>query len=742
MRAQPNQAKPAAAPAAAPAAPTGPTEDEGWPRQLVKDGHTLVYYQPELDEWKDYRVLKCRMAFALTPSGGKQALGVASLTANTLVDKESRTVFLRDITVTSVRFPSAEPAVSEKLREFFQSMVPNGGEPISMDRMLAMVERDKVPARTAPVKNDPPLILHSAKPALLLFVNGEPAHAPIEGTDLEQVVNANWDLFRERSTKQYFLLAKNRWLTTKNLYGPWAATEKIPPDMQKLPAGQGFDDVKSMVPPKATKSPAPEVFHTRVPAELILLNGAPVYAKVPGTTLRYVTNTDSDLFVDDATKLYYLLLSGRWFRSAALAGPWQFAGADLPADFAKIPATSPKAAVLASVPGTQQAADAVMLAQIPTTAVIDRFAAASIPKVAYDGPPQFKPIPGTKLQYAVNTEQQVILVGTAYYLCFQGVWFVSKSPTGPWQTADSVPPEIYGIPPSSPVYNVTYVTQTNGTPTTVESSYTDGYFGSFVVGVSFGLTIGYGTGWYYPPYTYYPPGYGYPIYRPLPPTYGVGAAYNPATGGFAVGRAAYGPYGAAGGAAWYNPATGRYGRAATVQGYYGGRTVGASYNPKTGAYTRTRQGNNAYAQWGSSVTTRGSQWVQTGHVSTAGGSVARYRTSGGSSGTAARGDRGTVLRTDNGTYAGRDGNVYRRDGRGEWSQYNGDSWNKVDRSAANRGDLDRSAQARQRGQADAQRNRATRPSTTGGGGGTRGSGAPRGGGGARGGGMRGGGGRR
>ena len=78
-----------------------------------------------------------------------------------------------------------------------------------------------------------------------------------------------------------------------------------------------------------------------------------------------------------------------------------------------------------------------------------------------------------------------------------------------------------------------------------------------------------------------------------------------------MGRAAYGPYGAAGGAAWYNPATGRYGRAATVQGWYGGRTVAASYNPNTGAYTRTRQSSNAYAQWGSSVTTRGSQWVQT-----------------------------------------------------------------------------------------------------------------------------------
>jgi len=728
----------AADPGAAKAAPPAPaatnaaslaTEDRGWPRQLVKDGATLVYYQPDLDEWKDYRQVKCRLAFALTPKGEKQVLGVATLSANTLVDKEARTVFLRDITVTRVRFPSMDAATSGRLGTLLESMVPTGGEAISVDRVMAMIERDKVPARTAPVKNDPPPIFHSEKPAILLSIDGEPVFAPVAGTGLEFLVNTNWDVFRDTSTKQYFLLATKRWLTANDLAGPWTSTQTLPKDLSSLPAGQDFDDVKKMVPPPAAKGNPPVVFHTRVPAELILLKGAPVYAKIPGTSLRYATNTDSDLFLDDATKKLYVLFSGRWFRSDALAGPWTFASADLPADFAKIPANSPKAAVLASVPGTQEAADAVMLAQIPTTAVIDRMAAAAALNVTYDGPPDFKPIPGTKLKYAVNTEHQVILVGDVYYLCFQGVWFLSKLPTGPWQTADSVPPDIYAIPASSPVYNVTYVTQTNGTPTTVESSCTSGYFGTFVIGVGVGLWLGYGSGYYYPPYRYYGPGYGYPIYRPFPPTYGFGAAYNPRTGGFAVGRAAYGPYGGVGGAAFYNPTTGRYGRAATAQGPYGGRTAAAVYNPSTGTYARTRQSHNAYAQWGSSVATRGNQWAASGHVTTAGGTVARYRTSSGASGGVARGENGTVLRGDSGVYAGRDGNVYKRNDKGDWSQYSGGSWNKVERSAPSTRDLDSSARARERGNAETQRNRSSAPRS--GGGGARG-----GGGGARGGGGR------
>ena len=689
--------------AAAPAAPEAPSQDLGWPRQLTRDGSTLVYYQPELDEWKDYKQLKARLAFVLTPRGGKEIPGVASLQANTLIDNETRTVFLRDITVTSVRFPSSDPETARQGELLFRTLVPSGGEPVALDRLTAAMERDRAPAQSAQVKNDPPPIFYSASPAIMLIVDGEPAFAPVEGTGLEFLVNTNWDLFRDKAKKDLYLLGPNGWFTGKELAGPWTPTTELPKDMTKLPAGENFDDVKKMVPARAAGGPPLQVFYSNAPAELILLRGAPVYAKIPGTNLLYVTNTDGDVFVDNTSRQFYVLLSGRWFRADNLGGPFTYASASLPADFLKIPQGSPKVGVRVSVPGTQEAADAVMLAQIPTTAVVNRAEAEAQVQVAYDGQPQWAPIEGTTLKYATNTESRVIRSGDLYYLCFQGVWFVSSSPTGPWKTADSIPSTIYSIPPSSPVYNVTYVTQTNPTPTTVESSYTSGYFGTFVVGMSIGFCIAYGTGWRYPPYYYRPPGAYYPVYRPWPPSYGMGASYNPRTGAYSVGRAAYGPYGSVSGSARYNPSTGRYGRSASVQTPYGGRTASASYNPWTGSYSRTQQGHNAYGQWGSSVATRGDQWVKTGHVTTSRGTAAGYRTSSGQSGAVARGSNGTVVRSDNGVYAGRDGNVYKRDGKGQWSQYDNGNWNQVDRSRAEQQRLDSSAAARQRGQAEAQR---------------------------------------
>ena len=46
----------------------------------------------------------------------------------------------------------------------------------------------------------------------------------------------------------------------------------------------------------------------------------------------------------------------------------------MPADFAKIPVDSPKATVLASVPGTPQAAEGLIANSIPQTATITRSA--------------------------------------------------------------------------------------------------------------------------------------------------------------------------------------------------------------------------------------------------------------------------------------------------------------------------------------------------------------------------------
>jgi hypothetical protein len=662
--------------------PTATAYISPWPRAFDRNGAHVIVYQPQVKSWRGYRSLIADTAVSIQEGNTRPILGVISWHADTVTDVNSRNVFVRNIEVVSSRFPSLsatqEAAMQQRVRQVYPSMTFT----ISLDRMIASVEKANAPVQTIAANIQPPLIFVSSTPAILLLVQGKPVLAPVPGTVLQYVVNTNWDLFFDGSN--YFLLNGKTWLKSSNLAEPWVVATKLPPDFFKIPKGQNWDDVLKAVPPPASASVTPKVFFTDKPAELILFKGAPAYAKIPGTALLYATNTESNVFLHTPDNQVYVLLSGRWFRAGNLQGPWTFSSNELPVDFSRLPAKQSYSVVAASVPGMQEASDAVLLAQVPTTAIVNRAQAESQVKVVYSGEPQFIPIESTTMFYAVNTPYKIIRVGDLYYLCYQGIWFIGTSPNGPWKTADAVPTVIYTIPPSSPVYNVTYVVVSNPTPTTVEMSYSAGYMGMFVMGMAVGATIVYGTGYYYPPYVYWGP---HPVYYPYPYTYGCAAVYSPYTGFYAVGRSVYGPYGSAGSAAWYNPATGMYGHGYTAQNAYDGHTYASGYNPWTGTSWATSQGHNQYSSWGSTVVNNGSNWAEAQHQSNANGTTGSFQTSKGSAGagfSGANGNRGFVSQdaNNNNVYAGADGNVYKKDSNGNWSKWDNGSWTPVDPTTA------------------------------------------------------------
>ncbi len=647
-----------------------------WPLRVTRNGSTIVTYQPQVEDWKNFAELDWRSAFTVTPPGGTPAVGVMSARGKTDTDPGKDLVMISQITIKTLHFPSLEPATAAKMEQLVRSLVPEVTS-ISLRQLTACVPAETAPPpRNAAVRNDPPAIFVSARPAILLFVEGQPQLAAIKDTSLEFVVNTIWPVFLDKPKATYYLLVGDEWLTANNLAGPWATAAKLPPDMAKLPKDQMWASLAKVIPPPTAKKPVvPTVFYSTAPAEVVLFEGAPKYEPIPGTGLRLAANTESDVIVDTSTNHYYVLISGRWFRSNGLNGPWTFATPDLPTDFAKIPANSSAARVLESVPGTDEAKDAVLLAQVPTTIEVDPATASKQAKVTYSGPPKFEPIAGTPLSYATNTADKVIKSGDVYYLCLQGIWFLSTTPQGPWTTASSVPEVIYTIPASSPVHNVTYVTQTTTSTGTVTASHTAGYVGAFVIGLTVGAVITHGSGYYYPPYIYRPP-YGYPIYHPYPVTYGYHAHYY---GPYGSSHAAYTPYGAARVSAGYNPYTGTYARGGTVATPYGSRSAAQAYNPYTGAYAATAQGSAPGSQWGSSVVSKGGQSAYAQHYSTAQGTVGSIQTSEGGKAVGARGSGGSAMagKTAGGDmYAGKDGNVYKNTGEG-WNKYDNGSWNAV-----------------------------------------------------------------
>lgn len=735
------------------APPPGTNADTGWPRTVTLPHGTAVWYQPQVQSWTNQKQILAWSAVAYTPTGAKEpALGTIKIEGPTTVAIDDRVVRF-DMKVTEYNFKTLSPDQVKTLVADVQAL-PEHQRVLDLDRVTAAVAKSPLVVKNMEgLKADPPKVFSAPAPAALINLDGDPIWSPVKDVDLRYAVNTNWDLFEHTPSKTFYVRYNESWLQATDVAGPWTAvTGKLPDSFSKLPADDNWKDVKAALPGKKLSSKTmPKVFVTTTPGELIVLEGNPSYLAVEGAPmLLWVNNTEADLFRMGRNGDFYFLVAGRWFKAPSLDGPWTFATPTLPADFKQIPVEHPRSRVLASVPGTPQATEAVLLAEIPRTARVNR-KELKAPEVDYaGGKPEVKPIEGSKgVSQVVNTDKDIVKYGDLYYMCFQGVWFVSKSAEGPWEVSSNIPKEIYTIPASSPVHHVTYVTveDDDDNDEWVTFAYVAAYTGLMI---GWGCAV-WGSGWYYPPYGFY--GGFYPRYYPYPHTYGMGAWYNPYTGGYGRGAAVYGPYGGVGMGASYNPRTGTYARGAAAYGPYGSRSAGQAYNPRTGTYAQTRQGSNVYGNWGTSSVQRGDDWAQTAHRTNyaTGSRTSGVRNDDGAGAVSRSGAAGrtTVGRTEGGDiYAGHDGNVYRRNEGGGWEQSNGSGgWSATDGSKADQA-RDRAASGSgQAGQLEADRSARTSGNTrTTNRSGWQSSGSTRSGagsyGGARAGGARGGGGRR
>ena len=716
----------------------------------LASGNALVF-TPQIASWANQEHIVAWSAISYKANTAQQpAMGVIKVEADTRVALDNRLVDLTPLKITEINFPTLSREETQKLSSELQQGMISGNRSMSLDRILAAVDKSAIIPKmdSNGLKADPPNIIYAAASSILVNFDGEPIFSPIKDTDLKFAVNTNWDFFEHVPTKTYYIRNNATWLKSTDIKTGWAPATGLPPSFSKLPADDNWKEVRAALPGKILgRAAMPKVYVSYEPTEIILTTGAPQYIPVPGTKLLWVENTESDLFRNGGAGLFYYLVAGRWFSSPSLLGPWTFATPTLPPEFKKIPVEHPRSRVLASVPGTDQAAEAVLLASVPQSARVNR-KEVKAPEVLYQGNAEFQPIETTDVSRAVNTDKDVIKYRDSYYLCYQGVWFKSNTPTGPWALADEVPDEVYKIPPSSSSYHVTYVKEVEDEDDDDDWVTYAAYAGYTGMMIGWGCAV-WGSGWYYPPYYWY--GGYYPWYTWYPRTYGFAAWYNPYTGTYGRGAAVYGPYGGAGAFAAYNPRTGTYARGGAVYGPYGGsRSFAQAWNPRTGTYAQTRQGSSVYGNWGSSYVQRGDDWVRSAHVNNrvTGNRTAGFKTSEGGGMVTRKTDDGrtTIGRTGDGdVYAGRDGNVYRKQD-GQWQKWENGGWSsaskpeqrtKIDRDTVNQLDRDRSNRTegnrRSRDYSNYDLNRGGRSN----------SGSYRGGGGfSRGGGFRGGGGRR
>ena len=485
-------------------------DDAGWPRQFDSPSGSFVIYQPQPEDLKG-DVLTGRAAFSLKKSDDDiRTFGVLWYTQRLEIDRDSSTVTARSFDVTKVRLPGITSAEASRYGQLVETQSDGWDLSGSLEELQAgLAAAEKERASVAGLDNTPPKIRFHSGRAIMVVYDGQPTLKSIEGTKLERAVNTPYAVVYDPKDRTYYLNGANLWYEAANPLGPWIPTSFPPVAVRDVvpPDTSAYDQVEG---------PAPDVLTATEPTELIATDGAPQYAPLVEDELLYLANTESDVVLEVGTQDLYVLLSGRWFRAPSTDGPWTFVRGDrLPASFKLVPLDSPKGNILASVAGTDQADDAIADAEIPQTSAIQRDDDSF--EATYDGEPDFEPIEGTDLQYAVNTDDEIIFADDFYYACDQGVWYISDDPEGPWRVSETRPVGVEDIPPSCPVYDVRYVYIYDSTPDVIYVGYLPGYLGCYPY---FG-TVVYGTGYYYRPwrsrYHYYPRRF----------TWGFHARYNP-----------------------------------------------------------------------------------------------------------------------------------------------------------------------------------------------------------------------
>jgi len=680
---------------------------DAWPRSYPSTEGNILFYQPQLDSWDGARFdAHAAVAIERKDTTRPPLYGVIWVSSHTEVDREARLVTFLDLTIEKASFPS-EPENAARYMAAMQKVVPARTRTIALDRLEAALAEKGVGGAAAgkDLKNVPPRIIFTEMPTLHVPVDGKAVLRPTGVGGFDRVINTRQLLVSETAQNRFYLRLFDGWMSAATLDGPWTVAEPAPrqlDDVMKavlkttqvdlLEGTSPEDDAegKTVKPPSLEKGPVPAIQVSMSPTEVIITEGAANFVPIDGTQLLYVSNTTANVFRSLTDQNLYVLLSGRWYRASGTQGPWTHVpGGQLPADFKAIPDSSPKENVKASIPGTPQAQEALIANEIPQTATVRRETTMA-ERVQYDGEPQFVPIEGTPLAYAKNCGTPVIRVDdVTYYAIEDAVWFVGASPLGPWSVADDVPAVIYTIPPSSPLYHVTFVKVYNASATDVQVGYTPGYYGAVSEDEDDdgdADVVVYGTGydydpwiddyWWGWPYTW---GWGYGMawtpwcgwcwgwggYWGWNSFGGIGWGWGTGPWGGAIGWGPRGWMGSTGNI--YN----RWGATSVISrhgagynrmtGNYWTRDLGAAYNSRTGTIAAGHKASVTNVFSGKSISAgKGVVYNPgTGNVN---------RVSG------IRGDSGGAVKVGDNVFAGKDGSVYRK-GENGWQEYRpGSGW--------------------------------------------------------------------
>ncbi len=213
---------------------TGPVTPDPWPRTAELSGVKYTIYQPQIDSWDGFTLKAQILPWQTSTKTSSSRRTVLYFSRHgPLWTGTSASSTLR--TSVSTRPNSLQPRdMAQTYLEQTRKALPKKMKSVSLDRAeasMAILEQQKK-SQVLPFKNDPPKIIFSSRPSLLVFIDGEPRFTPVKDSDLARVLNTRVLMLKDATGKLYLHIFDG-WMESQTFQGSWGVSTSTPKDIKE-----------------------------------------------------------------------------------------------------------------------------------------------------------------------------------------------------------------------------------------------------------------------------------------------------------------------------------------------------------------------------------------------------------------------------------------------------------------------------------------------------------------------------
>ncbi len=265
-------------------------DNSSWPVTInAQDGSVIKIYEPEPESLSG-NTLKTRSAISLLQPGKTDPVFGTFWAVETVdIDRDNRRMNIVSAKVPNVKFSSdVDDNTISYVKTTLETEIPNAEPDLSQDEVLASLDNNTEEKKLSKdLENNPPKIIYSNKPSLLVVIDGEPKLQHNDSWNMDAVVNSPFTIVKNND--DYYLYGGKHWYKGSSAEGPFNYVGSVPRSLSKVQAS--VDNANNSDPgynsDSANPQPnvIPDVIVSTIPAELIQTNGDPSLTPIDNTNL-------------------------------------------------------------------------------------------------------------------------------------------------------------------------------------------------------------------------------------------------------------------------------------------------------------------------------------------------------------------------------------------------------------------------------------------------------------------------